>query len=1028
MKTVLMLLLLSTGLVVAGERYVVTPGGDYFRIPKGQSAVSVAKAHGLIAPDMVTCTDKATFGFSPDKFPPNGGHIGFHKDVIGSWFIVPANGTIDSIFWNALEVCAQDSTLYVRIHNSNVYPGVGPGYAGFPNPSSSTCWGFYDNTNDLDNGVAAFIEEATPPGPAAWHSTVDTNFTHPSFPPMGSEIWGFGGFPAVTHANQLNYIDLADLGRPLVSAGQKIMINFRINGEHGEPCAGGGATTLTTGFRTYAEADPLKTQNWKFYEHVVTFQSGFACKGWVARGDFQISIWYTMSVTSNIPPRFLGYDQLNNTFVTTNRTVSADIEDCNPEAPGSAGVASAVLRYTLDDVSQPDVAMTNIGGTTWEGDIPGAPANSAISYRIVTADFNGMKDSTAVNNYKVVELGNEWYAVDTAAACTPENIAATGTEIPTSAFFNPHDNGSGTSPKDDGTAGPFDMGADFMLFGDNFRYAWVGVNGAIALTKSASDTNDVNANGFATSGWDFPYSPVRHGRADTVNLTGMPRMFIAPFWADHIVEQDSPAATFGKIRYGNNGDPDKFIVQWDSIGTFDANGSTGDITTFRVVLNRSNGTVEFQYKSCGANGLDSAALVGMQYDTSNAGHSSPYVFINNQTYPYETKPRDNYCVRFTPTLGANVLDGWNIVSLSGEPADGNHAKTHLFPTAVSPAYRYQSGYATSDSLQMGLGYWMRFSGTQRAGGVPMIWTPSIVVNVTDKWNMIGSASGFVLTASIVPGGGASVSSPYYSYHGGYSVVTSLPPSDGAWVKVNGNGTLSLTASAAAPKAAPTALELGLGEMNSVMLTDAAGNAQTLYFGSAGSLDRELDYYEMPPTNPSGNFDARFTSNRMVETYAPGAKGEFPIAIRSSAYPVTVSWTLNTSERAAYAIGAGSKSTRMAAVGATTITDPAVKSVVIRTTSGTVPARFALSQNYPNPFNPTTRFAIDVASGSPVDVTVFDILGRRIATILHAEKEAGSYTMEWNGRDDQGLAVPTGMYIIRMTAGEFTASQKVSLLK
>ena len=44
---------------------------------------------------------------------------------------------------------------------------------------------------------------------------------------------------------------------------------------------------------------------------------------------------------------------------------------------------------------------------------------------------------------------------------------------------------------------------------------------------------------------------MRHGRADTVHTTGMPRMFISPFWADHIVEQDSPAATFGAIRYGS---------------------------------------------------------------------------------------------------------------------------------------------------------------------------------------------------------------------------------------------------------------------------------------------------------------------------------------------------------------------------------------------------------------------------------------------------------------------------------------------
>ena len=51
-----------------------------------------------------------------------------------------------------------------------------------------------------------------------------------------------------------------------------------------------------------------------------------------------------------------------------------------------AGVASAVLRYTLNNVQQHDIPLDNIGDITWEGDIPGAPANSAISYRIVATD------------------------------------------------------------------------------------------------------------------------------------------------------------------------------------------------------------------------------------------------------------------------------------------------------------------------------------------------------------------------------------------------------------------------------------------------------------------------------------------------------------------------------------------------------------------------------------------------------------------------------------------------------------------
>jgi hypothetical protein len=1027
MKTLLLCCcFLFAGLAQAAERYVVTPGGDYYLIPKGQSALKVARDHGLMGADAVTCSDKATFGFSPDKFPPNGGHIGFHKDVIGSWFIVPANGTIDSVFWNALEMCAEDSTLFLRIHNSNVYPGVGPGYNGYPLPSSSTCWGFYDNTNDLDNGVAAFPEEAT----GGWHTTVDTSSPHgPSFPPTGIEVWGFGGFPVVTHANTVNVVDLADLGRPNVTVGQKIMINFRINGQHGEPCMGGAANNLTTGFRTYAEPNPLATQNWKFYEHVVTFQSGYACKGWVARGDFQISIWYTMTVSSNIPPRFLSYDQLPTTFSQSSRTISSEIEDCNPANPGNAGVASGKIRYTINGVPQSDIPLVNVGFQTWEADLPGTPAGTTVRYKLIATDLDGMTDSTAATTYNVVELGNEWYAVDTNAVCAPHDLSdGGGTVIDPSAFFNPTNTGSGTAPKDDGTAGPFDMGGNFTVFGDTFRYAWVGVNGAMTLSKSAADTNDANANGFATSGWNFPYSPVRHGRADTVNLNGMPRMFIAPFFADHIVEQDSPAATFGHIRYGNDGDPNLFVAEWDSVGTFDTNGSTPDITTFRVVLNKADGTIQFQYKSCGQNGLDSAALVGLQYDTSSAAHPKPYVFINNQTYPYETKPRDNTCVKFKPTVGASVADGWNMVSVSGTPADANYTKTHLFPEATSAAFSYGAGYVTQTTLANGPGYWMKFNGGSRVGSIPSTWLANLAIPVQDKWNMIGSVSGYALTSAIVPGTGTVVVSPYYAYHGGYSTTTALTPGEAFWVKVSGAGTLNLTAAAMAPKAQPTAADMGLGDMNTVTVRDAAGQTQTLYFGDASRLTTDASYYEMPPAPPVGGFDVRFTSNQMVETYAADKGAEFPIAIRSAVYPVTVSWTLSGAENRSFEVAAGAKRTPMAGAGSKVISDASVKTVVIRMTAQDLPKEFGLSQNYPNPFNPSTYFRVDVAKPSHVEVTVFDILGRKIITLLDAEKSEGAYTMEWNGRDAQGLTVPTGMYFIRMTAGEFTTSRKVSLMK
>ncbi len=1037
------------------KRYLVGPNSEVIPLSPDEVASMVIKKHTDRSTSAATCPDKFTFGYPPSIFGANNNFGAYHRDVLGEWFVAPASGTIDTIFWhNFALIGAYDSTIYIRVHQSNLGPNYGPGVR--PGPFNPPCqnWGYWVNSNDCDNGAAAFIEESTVPG-HPWVSTINGSPV-PSGPPFGAELWGFGGFPKPIHPSSDAFIVLSDLSVLSVVQGDKFFISMRVADAGGVFCGHKVQTTeeartewSAAGYTVGTNDPDYPSRNWKFYEHekgpsnCAGFLIDSIKKGWVARGGFggdsltvaSYNFWYVMSVTSNVPPIVTDVDQVHNTLLTTPWTIQATIEDCDPPNPGSAGVASAVIRWNKNGVTQTDIPMTNLGGLTWEGTLPGEPAGTSITYKIAALDNFGLLGQSSTTAYKVVELGNRWYSVDTATACTPQDIKTSGASIPFASFFVPHNTNSGTQPGDDGSAGPFDMGGNYIVYGDTFRYAWVGVNGAIGLTKTANDTDDVNANGFATTAYDFPYNVVRHGRADTVNTGGMPRMFLAPMWADFILHDTAGAgSTFGKILVGNNGDPNKFIVQWDSIGTFITAGSTGSLpATFRVVLNKADGTIQYQYKDVGLHGLDSAAIVGSQYDTSSIGHPNPWLYLNKLTYPYATKPRNNWCVTMKPTVGASVADGWNMVSVSGTPSDANYAKTHLFPEATSPAYSYGAGYTAQATLANGPGYWMKFTGGARVGSITANWLANVLVSVQDKWNMIGSVSGFVPTGTITPGGGTTaINSPYYGYLGGYSVATALEPGKAYWVKVTGAGTLSLTASAMAPKAAPTAAEIGLGDMNSVTVRDANGLSQTLYFGDEKSLKTDASYYEMPPAPPAGGFDARFsTSGRMVETYPSQTDKavNFPISIQSAAYPVTISWTLNgAAEGRRFVVVTGAKSTSMTGSGSKVISDASVKSVVIRLVAGTTPKEFALSQNYPNPFNPTTRFRVDVAKTSQVEVSVYDILGRKIVSILNGEKSEGSYTMEWNGKDAQGMTMPTGMYFIRMTAGDFTDSKKVMLMK
>ena len=94
----------------------------------------------------------------------------------------------------------------------------------------------------------------------------------------------------------------------------------------------------------------------------------------------------------------------------------------------------------------------------------------------------------------------------------------------------------------------------------------------------------------------------------------------------------------------------------------------------------------------------------------------------------------------------------------------------------------------------------------------------------------------------------------------------------------------------------------------------------------------------------------------------------------------------------------------------------------------VPTVFALHQNYPNPFNPTTQIKYDIAEDSFVSITIFDVMGRNIRTLMNVNQTAGYHSVRWDAKNDMGEGVSAGMYIYVIQAGEFRATKKMVLLK
>jgi hypothetical protein len=95
----------------------------------------------------------------------------------------------------------------------------------------------------------------------------------------------------------------------------------------------------------------------------------------------------------------------------------------------------------------------------------------------------------------------------------------------------------------------------------------------------------------------------------------------------------------------------------------------------------------------------------------------------------------------------------------------------------------------------------------------------------------------------------------------------------------------------------------------------------------------------------------------------------------------------------------------------------------------IPTEFNLGQNYPNPFNPSTLISFSLPKEAPVTFEVYNMLGVKIRTLMAGEtKSAGVYSVSWDGRDNAGVSMPSGVYLYRVSAGSFLASKKMTLLK
>jgi hypothetical protein len=94
----------------------------------------------------------------------------------------------------------------------------------------------------------------------------------------------------------------------------------------------------------------------------------------------------------------------------------------------------------------------------------------------------------------------------------------------------------------------------------------------------------------------------------------------------------------------------------------------------------------------------------------------------------------------------------------------------------------------------------------------------------------------------------------------------------------------------------------------------------------------------------------------------------------------------------------------------------------------LPTSFSLLQNYPNPFNPVTTIRYQLPVARDVSLTIYNVLGQVVRTLVRELQPAGTYTVNWDGTNDQGTSVGSGIYFYRIHAGDFVDGTKMIFLK
>jgi len=417
-------------------------------------------------------------------------------------------------------------------------------------------------------------------------------------------------------------------------------------------------------------------------------------------------------------------------------------------------------------------------------------------------------------------------------------------------------------------------------------------------------------------------------------------------------------------------------------------------------------------------GTDSNNLV--KYDSVTTSSTSSYIDTDTQqeSYYYQVSAVNSSGIEGTASelaaiyrQGLNIDSNWQLV---GSPV----ASSDIQKSNGIQIVGFSGAYQASGTIDLNKGYWVKSTSSSLISYDGPAQT-NVAISLDRGWNMIGGIADTISTTNVSDPNGILSSSTFYRYNNGsYSMASAIKPSGGYWVHADKAGNIRLTLSGSTAKQSPLA-ERNLSNIDRIVFQRGLA-VQSFYVSNGVVQDRERKIFQMPPLAPDPILDVRTPDGYQL------ARGEkTKLKLTTDSYPVNVSMATNSTshylikavagqDTLYYPLSYGKKAE---------IQHSYDQLSLLRGTGSEMVTQNKLLSNYPNPFNPTTQIRYELSSKTRVRVEVFDVLGRRVRTLVHKEQPSGKYKVQFDGSH-----LSSGIYFIHLKAGSVSKIQKMTLIK